>query len=117
MPTESSMSYVEEQGERMNENWLKSEHAPRPPRRTALAAAVVVALGAASAADHSAAQDAAIEEVVVTGSRIVRRDLEAASPILTVQSRMCEEARPLAVGSLLNPLPQLVPERAQVNTS
>ena len=102
----------------MNEDWQKNHDAPRAAlRRRALAAAVVVALGTASAPDRASAQDAAIEEVVVTGSRIVRRDLEAASPILTVESRMFEESSTLAVESVLNQLPQFVPAQTQFNTS
>ncbi|MFO7288117.1 MAG: TonB-dependent receptor [Gammaproteobacteria bacterium] len=103
----------------MNDNTQRStrkEKLPTKPRPTALAAAILLALGAASAPDRASAQDA-LEEVVVTGSRIVRRDLEAGSPILTVESRMFEESSTLAVESVLNQLPQFVPDRTQFNTS
>src|SRR5690606_17920682 len=46
-------------------------------------------------ADLALAQDASMEEVVITGSRIVRRDLEAASPIVTVGGRNFEESSTL----------------------
>lgn len=82
-----------------------------------LAAAVVAAIGTAAAPSSAVAQETALEEVVVTGSRIVRRDLEAASPILTVESQMFEESSALAVEAVLNQLPQFVPAQTQFNTS
>lgn len=68
-------------------------------------------------ADLALAQDASMEEVVITGSRIVRRDLEAASPIVTVGGRNFEESSTLAVESVLNQLPQFIPSNTQFNTS
>jgi iron complex outermembrane receptor protein len=53
-----------------------------------LASAVAAALGTGA---PIYAQDA-VEEVVVTGSRIVRRDLEANSPIVTVDARLPSRA-------------------------
>lgn len=63
------------------------------------------------------AQEDSLEEVVVTGSRILRRDLDAASPIVTVGSMAFEESSTLAVESVLNQLPQFVPSNTQFNTS
>ncbi len=68
-------------------------------------------------AELALAQKDTLEEVVITGSRIVRRDLESASPIVTVGSTNFEESSTLAVESVLNQLPQFVPTNTQFNTS
>lgn len=54
------------------------------------------------------AQDA-LEEVLVTGSRIVRRDLTAPSPIMTVDSGSFQNTSSTSIESVLNQLPQFVP--------
>jgi outer membrane receptor protein involved in Fe transport len=84
-----------------------------------VAAAVTLALTAANAPGARAAEAAAEElvEVTVTGSRIVRRDLEAASPVVTVENQVFEQSSTLAVESVLNRLPQFVPANTQFNTS
>ncbi|MES2605913.1 MAG: TonB-dependent receptor [Pseudomonadota bacterium] len=71
----------------------------------------------AMAQQTAATDEKALEEVVITGSRIVRRDLQAASPIVTVGSESFEESSTLAVESVLNQLPQFVPSNTQFNTS
>jgi outer membrane receptor protein involved in Fe transport len=58
-----------------------------------LASAIATALGTAPI--H--AQEGELEEVVVTGSRIVRRDFEANSPIMTVESSRFEESSTVAL--------------------
>lgn len=83
--------------------------AVRHARRSVLASAIAAALGSAPAY----AQDTAIEEVVITGSRIVRRDFEASSPILTVDSSRFEESSTIAIESVVNQLPQFVPAASQ----
>jgi outer membrane receptor protein involved in Fe transport len=86
-----------------------------------VAAAVALALSgmpasqAAEAAESEA--ESALAEIVVTGSRIVRRDLDAASPIVTVEEQAFERSSTLAVESVLNQLPQFVPANTQFNTS
>jgi len=82
-----------------------------------LASAVTAAVGAGGPRASFGQDVSGVEEVVVTGSRIVRRDLEAASPIVTVGSEMFEESSTLAVESVLNQLPQFVPAQTQFNTS
>jgi len=76
-----------------------------------------VILGAALAvtpAHRAMAQaDQALEEVTVTGSRIVRRDLTAASPILTIEAEMFQNSSTVSVESVLNQLPQFVPAGSQ----
>lgn len=53
--------------------------------------------------------DEALEEITVTGSRIVRRDFQSASPIATVDAELFEQTAAITVESVLNTLPQFVP--------
>lgn len=97
-------------------------------RNGSVAASVAAVLGGAAllgvispvfAADESlpGVGDArVVEEVVVIGSRIVRRDLDAASPIVTVDEQAFLEKGTLAVESVLNDLPQFVPANTQFIT-
>ncbi len=78
--------------------------------RTVLASTVSALLAGGGAAH---AQDAGLEEITVTGSRIVRRDLEAASPIVTVDTERLENSSTLSIESVLNQMPQFVPEGTQ----
>jgi iron complex outermembrane receptor protein len=50
-----------------------------------------------------------LEEIVITGSRIVRRDFEAVSPIVTVGEELFDQSSTLAIETQLNKLPQFVP--------
>jgi outer membrane receptor protein involved in Fe transport len=61
----------------------------------------------------AAAQEAGLEEITVTGSRIVRRDLDAASPIMTVDTARLEQSSTLSIESVLNQMPQFVPTGTQ----
>jgi outer membrane receptor protein involved in Fe transport len=85
-----------------------------------VAHAVRVALitaGAASAGLYgatSAAQEQ-LEEIVVTGSRIVRQDYQSASPIVTVSADLFKQQNATTVEQVLNTLPQFVP--SVTNTS
>ena len=56
---------------------------------------------------------AVAEEVVVTGSRIVRRDFDALSPIATVESERFEQSSTLSVESVLNQMTQFTPAQNQ----
>ena len=58
---------------------------------------------------HSRQDDEVVEEVLVTGSRIARRDFSANSPIQTVDDVRFEESSTIAMESVLNQLPQFVP--------
>jgi outer membrane receptor protein involved in Fe transport len=94
--------------------------ASNPAWRVAVAVALAVggAVQPALAAEGDAGEAMTeLEEVQVTGSRIVRRDLEAASPIVTVEAQVFEESSTLAVESVLNQLPQFVPANTQFNTA
>lgn len=60
----------------------------------------------AQTADDPSATE--VEAIVITGSRIVRQDYDAISPITTVDSETIELTSTLSVESLLNELPQVV---------
>ena len=61
----------------------------------------------AHAQDGADAADA--EAIVITGSRIVRRDYNANSPIVTVDSTLFEQSSTAALETNLNKLPQFIP--------
>lgn len=67
--------------------------------------AVLLAPGAALAD----AQPAVVQEVIVTGSRLPRRDLVADSPVVTVGGERLAEDATLTLETALNKLPQLTP--------
>jgi outer membrane receptor protein involved in Fe transport len=54
-----------------------------------------------------------LEEVVVTGSRIARRDFTAASPVVTVGGESFENISTISVEQTLNQLPQFQPAGSQ----
>ena len=74
--------------------------------------AVATALAGAVAAPLFAQEqsgDNVLDEVTVTGSRIVRRDLQAASPIMTVTTESLEASSTTSIESVLQQMPQFVP--------
>lgn len=96
---------------------MKPIYLDRRPERLrlgALASAVISTLGAGYAAP-SLAQEAA-EEIVVTGSRIVRRDFDANSPIMTVDEELFENTSTIGVETVMNQLPQFVPAVTQFDS-
>jgi outer membrane receptor protein involved in Fe transport len=50
-----------------------------------------------------------IDEIIVTGTRIARRDYESASPIVTVDASLFEQNGSPTVEAMLNTLPQFAP--------
>ncbi len=74
---------------------------------TALAIPVIGAQTGADAQEVSEQQQ--VDEVLVTGSRIVRRDFTANSPIQTVDADAFELQSAVGLESALNDLPQFVP--------
>jgi len=58
-----------------------------------------------------------LEEVYVTGSRIVQRDFVANSPIVSVEAEFFDNTSTLAVETVLNQLPQFVPAVTQFVTA
>jgi iron complex outermembrane recepter protein len=55
-------------------------------------------------------EEATIEEVVVTGSRIIRRDLVAPSPVVVVGAEAIRGSGNITLEETLNEMPQLRPE-------
>lgn len=72
----------------------------------ASALAAVAAYGAPALAQDGAEED---DTIVVTGSRLARRDFDAVSPVTTVGSEQLELTATLTTEQLLNELPQIVP--------
>jgi outer membrane receptor protein involved in Fe transport len=80
---------------------------------TAMLLGMAVA-GTAYAADAPAAAKPAAapaQEVVVTGSRIQRRDFTSNSPIVTVNQQQFQNTANVAVEATLNKLPQFTPDQ------
>ncbi len=76
-----------------------------------LATSSVAVIGAAlsvSAAAPALAQEAS-DRVVVTGSRIARRDFQANSPLVTVDTATFENTSTVGIETVLNQLPQFIP--------
>jgi iron complex outermembrane recepter protein len=100
---------------------VASVDATTPAWRVAMAVAAALSAGMmsqayAAAPEAEPAVEEGLAEVTVTGSRIVRRDLESSSPVVTVESQIFEESSTIAVESVLNQLPQFVPANTQFNT-
>ncbi|WP_428099901.1 TonB-dependent receptor plug domain-containing protein [Candidatus Rariloculus sp.] len=95
--------------------YRKAKQVPSGPANlTVLASAISAVLG--TVAVSPAAGQEVLEEVTVTGSRIVRRDLTSASPILSIETAQFEQSSTLAVESVLNAMPHFVPETTQFTT-
>lgn len=82
---------------------------------TKILAASVAAVLTANYAENVQAQDGGqrLEEITVTGSRIVRRDFIANSPIQTVDAEEFDSISTLGVENALNRLPQFTPAATQ----
>jgi iron complex outermembrane recepter protein len=81
--------------------------------RTVLASTISALLAGTGAAQ---AQEQGLEEITVTGSRIVRRDLDAPSPIMTVGTERLENSSTISIESVLNQMPQFVPDGTQFDS-
>ncbi len=81
------------------------------------AAAAAVAASPAMAQDTSAASSNDDEAIVVTGTRLVRQDFEAISPVTTVGAEQLELTATLTTDSLLNELPQIVPGNTRTSNN
>ena len=75
--------------------------------------AALAAPAIASSPSALAQSEEAIEEVVVTGSRLVRRDLNAPSPVVVISEALIRTAGNVTIEETLNEMPQL----ASDNTS
>jgi outer membrane receptor protein involved in Fe transport len=84
----------------------------RAVRRALLLGAVVVTTGQATlAAAQDTSTEQPIDEVVVTGSRLVRsRDLVAASPVQTIDVTMLNDTGAVTIEETVNQFPQLNPD-------
>jgi len=69
----------------------------------------------AQAGQPASDADAAIEEIVVTGSRLVRRDLTAPSPVVTIGGDAFRESGNVTVAETLDNMPQLTPSNSRNN--
>lgn len=81
-------------------------------RRNLLASTIIAGASALVFTAPAMAQDAepaTIDDVVVTGSRIVRQDYVANSPISTVTAEQIQARGDVNVEQILNQLPQVVP--------
>jgi len=81
--------------------------------RAAVAAAITGGFAVSAVAADAAATDkknepAQLEEIQVTGSRIVRKDLESNSPLVTVEKQQLEDKAFISVEQALNELPQFM---------
>ncbi len=68
-------------------------------------------VAAVPATAQEAEGEAAASAIVVTGSRIQRRDFEANSPIVTVDEALLEQSSTAAIEQNLNKLPQFTPAK------
>lgn len=82
-------------------------------RRSLLASTIIggAALALAATPSFAQSQDGTTEvgEIVVTGSRIVRQDYVANSPVATVSAEQIQARGDVNVEQILNQLPQVVP--------
>jgi outer membrane receptor protein involved in Fe transport len=82
-----------------------------------LSAALFVAPNTSAYAQDQADQGAASETVLVTGSRIPRRDFTANAPIMTVDEQLFDETSLIGAETILNQMPQFVPAVTQFTTN
>lgn len=81
-------------------------------------ASVLAATAAALTATPALAQDGDEDDaIVVTGTRLVRQDFEAISPVTTVGSEQLELTATLTTESLLNELPQIIPGNTRTSNN
>jgi outer membrane receptor protein involved in Fe transport len=71
-------------------------------------ALILSAMAATSMSVHAQDQVSKVETVTVTGSRIVRKDYEAPSPVVTLDADAFKMSGEVQVEAVLNTLPQLV---------
>ena len=74
-------------------------------------------MAAESAATGVEAEAEQLEDVVVTGSRIRRKDFEATSPTVTAAEELFENTGTIGVETVLNQLPQFVPAATQFSST
>ncbi len=83
----------------------------------AVAASPALAQNNTSSTTNSAANSSGDEAIVVTGTRLVRQDFEAISPVTTVGAEQLELTATLTTDTLLNELPQIVPGNTRTSNN
>lgn len=78
-------------------------------RQALLAGAVATAAGYTPMLAAQEAERERLEEITVTGTRIMRQDYQSASPISTVDAELFEQTGAPTIETVLNTLPQFVP--------
>ena len=78
--------------------------------RSRLLIGAAASAAALSSGGVFAQQAAAVEEIVVTGTRIARQDFISNSPLTSVSAESFQRTGALTVESVLNELPQVVPD-------
>ena len=98
---------------------MKTEKNKLNTKKSSLLRGASVLAAAALTASPAIAQDGADEEeaIVVTGTRLVRQDFEAISPVTTVGAEQLELTATLTTESLLNELPQIVPGNTRTSNN
>lgn len=81
-----------------------------------LGAALFVAPSHRALAQDQSSEQLPTEQVIVTGSRIPRRDFTANSPITTIDEAVFDETTSIGVETILNQMPQFVPAVTQFTT-
>ena len=95
---------------------VSAQRLQRALKLTPITASVCAALGTLSGLQAQQAGPG-VEQIVITGSRIVRRDLNAPSPILTVDTTAFEQSSAIALETVLNQYPQFNPGATQFTAS
>lgn len=67
--------------------------------------------------DNSSGDDEVVEEIVVTGSRIKRRDFSSPSPITTIDRETIEFTGQPTLEESLNQLPQIIPDLGRTSNN
>lgn len=98
---------------------MSSKKTQNGQRKSLLTGASVLAAATAAmaGATPALAQDEEEEAIVVTGTRLVRQDFEAISPVTTVGSETLELTATLTTDSLLNELPQIIPGNTRTSNN
>jgi len=92
----------------MEEELISMEHRKRLLATTMIAGVAAIGFAAPAFAQSAPQEEVSrVDEVVVTGSRIARRDAVAESPILTVQQEDMTHSGSTTVEQYLNTLPQV----------
>lgn len=72
---------------------------------------------AAPAVAQNSDESSQVADIVVTGSRIVRKDFQATSPIVTVSAEDFQATGAVTIDALLNELPQFTPSFGQTSNN